>query len=137
MGEGGFDSPESVPPVAIRLPSRNFVATPLISYVQNFRSFATMNVKNGHFSFNLMALTNCVHFLLRFRQKKNIFFALVKALHRNGKIYRKETNFEICSLTFLPTSLDDIDHSCHQSLVRMAVSVPNVAHEYLSAFVSF
>ena len=30
MGVGGFDSPESVPPVGIRPPpSRNFVATPL------------------------------------------------------------------------------------------------------------
>ena len=33
MRVGGFDSPESVPPVGIRPPSRNFVATPLVAVV--------------------------------------------------------------------------------------------------------
>ena len=49
MGVGGFDSPESVPPVEICPPSRKFVATPLSVNIQDFWQillFVTFEILN-------------------------------------------------------------------------------------------
>ena len=71
---GGFDSPESVPPppVRIRLPSRNFLATPLLmptlfrsSQTKLFYAFTSVNYIVSAFDcLNVYATNDPVHLLV-------------------------------------------------------------------------
>ena len=55
MGVGGFDSPESVPPVGIPPPSQKFVATPLGSSVvwQTHGILRAMHVTETKLAFHI------------------------------------------------------------------------------------
>ena len=60
---GGFDSPESVPPVKIRPPSRHFVATPLgvIRLIVVSRQTASSSISLRHLQKRCVSIVLCQH----------------------------------------------------------------------------